>query len=76
MYLGVGLERQIGRWEFGGKGAGGRESVNEQKVEKHIGEIVLKVGLQVERPVKTETELPCRADTAGRFAGCMGNPQT
>lgn len=53
----------------------GRQTVNEQQVGKHIGEIVPKVGLQAERAVKTEAELWCRADSEGRFAGCMGNPQ-
>ena len=75
MRLRVGYERQIGRWKFGGKGVEGRQTVNEQQVGKHIGEIVPKAGLQAERAVKTEAELWCRADSEGRFAGCMGNPQ-
>lgn len=64
---------QVGIWR---ERSGRRESVNEQKVEKHIGGIVLKVGLQAERAVKTGTELLCCADSIGRFVVCVGNPQT
>lgn len=41
---GGGVGKADWHMEFGGTGVGG-EHVNEQKVGKHIGEIVLKVGL-------------------------------
>lgn len=52
------------------------KTVNEQKVGKHTGETVLKWVSKVERAVKTEAELLSCADSEGRSANCVGNPQT
>lgn len=62
MNLEVGWEGQMGTWEFGGNGVGvgvcGGENVNEQKVGKHIGEMVLRVGLWGGRSCQNRSRTP------------------